>query len=272
MTAASHGAGTSGMWGPLFGGRARVWADTWEGESGWGGPAYEYVLTVAKVGEGTTVLDCGCGAGRFAALARDAGGAVAGLDAAAEMVAIAAERVPDGQFRVGDLESLPWPDDTFEVVTGFSSFQFAQDKVRALAEARRVSRRVVAVVVPSLSGDSGVAEVFKPVFPLFSAEGLAQLKECGIFSLSSPGRLDEVLSEADLQVRDDTELDCPAVFADLDEAARAFLGAGPTTLAIEHSGYDAVEAAVRQGLEPFVRDAAVQLPGVFRAVIATVSR
>lgn len=101
-------------------------------------------------------------------MAADRGAEVAGLDAAEEMVAIACERTPQGSFRVGDLEALPWPDDAFDLVTGFSSFQFANDKVRALSEARRASRGAVAVVIPTLFDDSGVAVVFQPVFPLLA--------------------------------------------------------------------------------------------------------
>jgi SAM-dependent methyltransferase len=135
--------GSATRWGPLFGGRARDWAETWEGPQGWGIPLYRHILDRAQIGPGTSVLDCGCGAGRFAQMAADRGASVAGIDAAGELVEIAAERTPGGDFRVGDLEALPWPENSFDVVTGFSSFQFADDKVRALAEARRVSRGTV---------------------------------------------------------------------------------------------------------------------------------
>jgi SAM-dependent methyltransferase len=262
-------AGSAALWGPLFGSGARTWAETWEGDSGWGGPAYELVLTSAGVGEGTKVLDCGCGAGRFARLAAARGAAVAGLDAADEMVGIASRRLPEGDHRVGDLESLPWPDDTFDLVTGFSSFQFAENKVRALSEAKRTSRGVVAVVIPVLGEDAGVAAVFQPVFPLFPEDGLASLRETGIYSLSAPGRLDEILEEVGLTVREDAEVSCPISFGDVDGALRAFMGAGPTALAIEHSGTEAVASAVRDGLSPFVSGEGVHLPGVYRAVIAT---
>jgi SAM-dependent methyltransferase len=154
--------GSAARWGPLFGARARDWAETWEGPAGWGNPAYEHVLDRATVGAGVSVLDCGCGAGRFARLAADLGASVGGIDAAEGLIEIAAERTPEGDFRVGDLEALPWPSDSFDVVTGFSSFQFADDKVRAFAEARRVSRRTVAVVIPSRVSESGIASVFKP--------------------------------------------------------------------------------------------------------------
>jgi predicted TPR repeat methyltransferase len=38
------------------------------------------------------LLDCGCGAGRFARMAADRGASVAGIDASAELIEIAAAR------------------------------------------------------------------------------------------------------------------------------------------------------------------------------------
>jgi ubiquinone/menaquinone biosynthesis C-methylase UbiE len=98
-------------------------------------------------------------------MAADRGAIVAGVDAAGPLIEVAAERTPEGDFRVGDMETLPWPDDSFDIVTGFSSFQFADDKARALGEARRVSRGQVAVVIPSRVPESGITQVFKPLFP-----------------------------------------------------------------------------------------------------------
>jgi ubiquinone/menaquinone biosynthesis C-methylase UbiE len=88
-------------------------------------------------------------------MAADRGANVAGIDAAKELVAIATQRSPEGDFRVGDLESLPWPDASFDWVTGFNSFQFADDKARALDEARRVSRGPVAIVTPATRPSQG---------------------------------------------------------------------------------------------------------------------
>jgi SAM-dependent methyltransferase len=243
--------------------------ETWEGPAGWGTPAYEHVLDRANVGAGVSVLDCGCGAGRFARLAADLGASVSGIDAAEELIEIAAERTPDGDFRVGDVEALPWPSDSFDVVTGFSSFQFADDKVRAFAEARRVSRRTVAVVIPSRVSESAIASVFKPLFPLFAIEALESMKHSGMFALSEPGTLEEVLAAAGLIVGDDAEIECPVVFEAADAAARAFMGAGPMALAIRRSGEPAVAQAVRAALGPFTGpDGRVLLPSWFRAMLA----
>lgn len=202
-------------------------------------------------------------------MAAQRGADVAGLDAAEAMIEVARQRVPGADLRVGDFEALPWADGVFDVVTGFSAFQFAADKVRALSEARRVCRGVVAVVVPVLDDQAGVAAVYRPVFPLFSDEGLARLRESGIFALSAEGALERVLAEAGLTVNQDTLLDCPVSFRDIHEALDAFMQAGPTALAIDHSGEERVASALRQGLEPFRSDSGVRLPGRFRAVIAS---
>jgi len=90
--------GSAQLWGPLFGQRAGDWAETWEGPQGWGTPVYEYVLDRAQVSAGSEVLDCGCGAGRFARMAADLRARVSGVDASAELVGIAAERTPEGDF------------------------------------------------------------------------------------------------------------------------------------------------------------------------------
>jgi ubiquinone/menaquinone biosynthesis C-methylase UbiE len=131
------------------------------------------VLERAEIGSGSRVLDCGCGAGRFARMAADRGASVAGIDAAAELIEVAAKRVPEGDFRAGDIEALSWEDNSLDLVTEFSASQFADDKVRAVREARRVSRASVAAVIPTRVPESGIAAIFKPVFPLFAEDALA---------------------------------------------------------------------------------------------------
>jgi ubiquinone/menaquinone biosynthesis C-methylase UbiE len=98
-------------------------------------PLYEAVFDAADVEAGTRLLDVGCGPGLAAQLAAKRGAHVAGLDAAGASLEFAGERTPQGDFRVGEMEDLPWPDNTFDVVTGFNAFQYAADVVNALREA-----------------------------------------------------------------------------------------------------------------------------------------
>lgn len=125
----------------LWGERARDWADVMEGWTGWGVPVYRGVLRHVPMAEGIRVLDVGCGAGRFCRMAADRGARVSGLDATPAFVEIARERVPDGDLRVGEMEELPWADDSFDLVTGFNSFFIAADMGTALREAGRVARQ-----------------------------------------------------------------------------------------------------------------------------------
>ena len=52
----------------------------------------------------------------------------------------ALEAAPGGEFRLGLMESLPWPDASFDVVTSFNAVQYALDPELALIEAARVVR------------------------------------------------------------------------------------------------------------------------------------
>ena len=202
-------------------------------------------------------------------MAADRGAEVAGIDASSELIGVAAERTPGADFRVGDLEALPWGSDSFDVVTGFSSFQFADDKVRALTEAARVSRDLIAVIIPTRVSASGIAAVFKPLFPLFPPEALESMRQSGMFALSEPGSLDETLAGAMLVAIDDDEIEFAVAFDSIDTAVRGFIGAGPMALAIGRSGEKAVADAVRQSLVPFTDvNGDVALPAWYRVVLA----
>jgi SAM-dependent methyltransferase len=103
-------------------------------------PAWQAVADAAGIAEGTSLLDLGCGSGGFCAYAARRGAIVHGLDVEPDAIAQALERVPGGDFRLGLMESLPWDDDSLDVVTAFNAVQYALDPELALIEAARVAR------------------------------------------------------------------------------------------------------------------------------------
>ena len=103
-------------------------------------PAWEVVADAAGVGDGTSLLDLGCGDGAFCAFAAARGAVVHGIDVEPDAVACALEAVPGADFRLGLMENLPWADASFDVVTAFDSLQYALDPEMALIEASRVVR------------------------------------------------------------------------------------------------------------------------------------
>jgi ubiquinone/menaquinone biosynthesis C-methylase UbiE len=124
--------------------------DVWDEEAAtfaehWGGlaePARHAIAGALELRVGVRLLDIGCG-GDFCtlvlALARDA--QATGIDAAPAVVAIARERAAGADTRVAAMQSLPWNDGVFDVVTGFNSLQFADDPVAVLREWVRVVRQ-----------------------------------------------------------------------------------------------------------------------------------
>ena len=120
--------GSSQIQGELWSARAREWAELQEGSLR---PLYEAAFTATHVGNGTALLDVGCGAGLALATAQTRGAEVSGLDAAAGLAELARSRRPGADILVGDIEELPFGDGNFDVTTGFNSFQYASDPVHA---------------------------------------------------------------------------------------------------------------------------------------------
>jgi SAM-dependent methyltransferase len=124
-----------------------AWTEAWAVNEEQQVPTYAETLRRVGLRAGDRVLDVGCATGVFLRMCADAGAVVAGLDGSAAMIARARMRVPEADLRVADLQTLPYDDATFDLVTGFGSFFYAGDVVSALTEAARVARPGGAVVV-----------------------------------------------------------------------------------------------------------------------------
>ncbi len=83
------------------------------------------------------MCDADCGSGACLRAAADHGAVVSGIDASEALLAIARERVPEADLSLGDLQRLPYADDSVDAVTGFCSFFFADNMVEALRDALR---------------------------------------------------------------------------------------------------------------------------------------
>ena len=74
----------------------------------------EPLLDAAGVAEGSRMLDVCCGPGLLAGAALARGAEAHGVDLSENFVSIARQRHPGAQFRTGDAEDLPFPDDGFD--------------------------------------------------------------------------------------------------------------------------------------------------------------
>ena len=258
--------GTAQVQGELWSAQAHNWATFLEK---FHMHLYQSVFDRIGISRGTRLLDVGCGAGLAAQLAAELGAQVSGIDAAPALIEIACERLPQGDFRVGDMEELPYTDASFDVVTGFNSFQHAANLVAALSEARRVVRRGgrVAMVTWGRPEDCEHAAVLAAIRALLPPGPTGTSSP---FALSEPGRLEALLEQAGLRADDSGEIPSTFVWPDDDTAWKAISSAGPTVMAVRYAGEEQVKQVVLDSLLPFrTSTGGYREENTFRYVIAT---
>ncbi len=105
-------------------------------------PAAAKLVRFAELGAGQQVLDVACGTGVVAITAARAGARVTGLDLTPELLQRARENAElagvEIEWHEGDVEQLPFPDRSFEVVFSQFGHMFAPRPDVAIAEMLRV--------------------------------------------------------------------------------------------------------------------------------------
>lgn len=252
--------------GELFGAGARDWAENQERMAL---PVWKAALPAAHVGRGTRVLDAGCGTGGASLLAADLGAELSGFDASVNMLTIARERLPTADFRIGEIENVPFPNGQFDAVIAINSLQFATNPQLGAHELGRVCRAdgriVIAVPGPIEELDARVIfEAMVKLFPKPPSPGP------GVFALSPIGVLESVLeSVSDIRVEDMRRVEAVMSHADMEHAVRGALAGGPSQRAIEIHGRERVAEVVRGALRSYVQaDGSVRLRNVFRYAVA----
>jgi SAM-dependent methyltransferase len=175
---------------------------------------------------------------------------VVGIDASHALVDIARERVPGAQFEIGDMQFLPYADESFDVVTGFNSFQYAADPVAALREAGRVARPggTVHAVVWGREEHTELVAALRALRPLVPP---APPDAPGPFALSYAGARDALAERAGLTPTDAGYIEVTFEYPDQTALLKGNNSNGPVVLAERTSGEAAVVNSLRAALAPF---------------------
>jgi SAM-dependent methyltransferase len=257
--------GSAQAQGQLWGAAARDWADVAEPSQT---PFFEAALDALGIESGTLLLDAGCGAGLALVLAAQRGAVVTGLDASAGLLAVARERLPEADLREGDLEALPYEDDSFDAVTAFNSVQYAADPTAALREIKRVARPGQRVAITTW-GRPKQCEMRAVLGAIGSLLPPPPPGAAGPFALAAPGALEALVESAGLAAERAIDVPTPYAHDDVDTAIRAHLASGPARRAIDTAGLeatrDALAAVCTQARQA---DGSVNFDNVFKVLIA----
>jgi len=204
----------------------------------------EYVTMHERLGvkPGDRLLDMACGSGLAVELAGLRGARCAGIDASPRLIAVARDRNPQADLRAGDMNELPWEDDSFDVVTSFRGIWGTTPT--AVEEAMRVlvpGGRVGITVWGHIKASPG-AWAMAPF--LLATEPKVQ-NQAAMVALGRPGAGEALLTE--LGFTSIERIDVPFVFefADPEAYARALATTGPAFEAIQAAGEEAfLDAAV----------------------------
>ena len=162
-------------------------------------PSQKSIGLLAQVKAGDQVLDVGCGTGRLTMAAQswaEPGGQATGLDPSPEMVKVARQNAARAgsqtRFELGVIESLPFPDASFEVVLNRLMLHHLPDelKKRGLAEIHRVLKPGgICLVVDFEPPKSGLPRLFiqnhmapmanvdvRNYVPLFAEAGFSEIE------------------------------------------------------------------------------------------------
>jgi SAM-dependent methyltransferase len=256
--------GSAERWGPLWGARPADWALSEDQQV----PTYEQALGRVGLEPGQLVLDVGCGVGAFLRLVAGRGARAFGLDASAALLEVARRRVADADLRVGDMEALPYDDDTFDLVCGFNSFFFANDIVAALREAGRVAKPGAAVVIqvwgPHERNDlEAMKQIARPFMPPRPAGAPPEP------DYSRPGVLEEIAAKAGLDPESAFDVDWPYECPDEDTLRRALVAPAGIAVLAGPDREEELKDAIASGLATYRRpDGSYRLQNSFHYLIA----
>lgn len=204
---------------------------------------YDATLTALDVRAGVRLVDIGCGSGIAVQRAVARGAEATGVDASQGLLDIAAQRA-DATWVLAGMTEIPLPDESFDAVTSFNGLQFGGPG--AVAEAARLLRAGGRIGVGFWSDLGEYGRLFGAVASLAPPPDPNAPSPMGF---AVPGVAEDALASAGLAVLSRATVQVIGLYRNASEAARGFGSSGPASIAVEHSGEQAVSDAIRSVVE-----------------------
>jgi SAM-dependent methyltransferase len=263
--ASSTSTGSANRWGPLWGARPADWALSEDRQL----PTYQAALQRTGLKPGWRVLDIGCGAGAFLRLVAEHGGEPHGIDASDALIEFARGRLPDADLCVGEMEDLPWGHKTFDLVTGFNSFFFANDMVAALREAGRVAKPGAPIVIQAWGAHDrcdleAMKQLARPFLPPRPQDAPPDP------DLSQPGALQALATQAGLTPESEFDTNWVLEYPDAETLGRALVAVAGLAVLAGPKREQELRTTIVDGLAPYrTSDGIYRLSNEYHYLIAT---
>jgi ubiquinone/menaquinone biosynthesis C-methylase UbiE len=236
-------------------------------------PLWEAMLVAASVEKDTRFLDVGCGCGGASILVSNLRAVVTGLDASEAFIKTANKRVPNGEFRVGDMEQLPFENNSFDVSFSSQTLMFADDPGLAIREMKRVTvpnGRVVIGIWGAIE-DCELESLGKAIRDNLPKDVLSKLPpKRQVSSLSDHGFLEKLIEQADLKILDSKDLEHCFEFNDFECCWRGLKSTGPVQGVMRIAGEENFKTVVQKAIESlWDRKGAIRLENRVRYVLAS---
>lgn len=224
----------------------------------------EYVVEVAGIGPGHSVLDVACGTGVVARTAADrvgSSGRVAGVDLNEGMLAVARRIRPEIEWHHGNADDLPFASGSFDVALCQAALMYFPDRVAALREMARVV----------VDGGAVVAQVWdrfekQPPYRDFAQiaaryAGPEALDLIGsYFSLGDTQVVTDLFREAGLRVTSTLTRTGAVRFASVNEFVAGEIEGSPLIDRIDDAAYERIRTDAEKALSSYVRNGRTEIP------------
>lgn len=229
-------------------------------------PQWEAIFDEVNLTSNSNFLDAGCGGGGACLLAQQRGAKITGIEAAPAMVEFAREQVPGGEFTVGDIQELPYEDNTFDVVLASSSLQYTEDRLETLRELKRVTKKngLIAVTLWSVPEKVEYRKIFEAVKKLLPSPPAGE----GPFELSRDNVLENLMESVGLNIIVSKDVHCPFLYKNFEMFWKVNMSTGPIQMALKTISEDTLEGELRKVVSSHqAGDSTINIDNYFKYVV-----
>ena len=132
--------------------------------------AYRIFVNLLSPTKGEKLLDVACGPGILLKLMVEQGTLAYGVDVSREAIHMCRAYCPEANVLVGNAESLPFEDETFDYVSCIGSLERMINREKAISELKRVARKGATFCIMVRNSNHFIWKLFMKPFKIYNKD------------------------------------------------------------------------------------------------------